>query len=354
MTKPGKNGEQIINILQIGYGYWGPNLTRNLAYLPDVHIAAVSELLKKNIEKFTANFPDAAVYPDYHEALKRDDIDAVVIATPATVHYEMTREALENGKHVLVEKPLALSSGEGKNLIELAQENNRILMVGHTFLYNAAVRKLKDYIDSGELGDVYYIYSHRLNLGRIRQDINSLWNFAPHDISIILYIMEKNLPLSVTARGFSYIQKNIEDVVFLTLEFPDSVCAHIHVSWIDPNKVRRMTVVGSRKMVVYDDVSNEAKIQLYDKGVDKQFNTAPLKDFESYGEFQLLLRGGDVVVPQFDFVEPLKVECKHFVECIRKGMRPITDGVHGMKVVKILETAELSMQNRGRVMPIEW
>jgi len=354
MTDSKTNSNSEVNILQIGYGYWGPNLTRNLANIPGVNIAALGEVGEKLIEKFKLNFPDAAIYSDYNECLKRDDIDAVVIATPAALHYDMARNALEHGKHVLVEKPLALNSEEGNKLIELAEKNNVKLMVGHTFLYNSAVRKIKEYIDNGTLGDVFYMYSHRLNLGKIRQDINSLWNFAPHDISIILYLMGKIMPERITARGFSYIQKDIEDVVFLTLEFPNSVCAHVHVSWIDPNKVRKMTIVGSKKMVVYDDVSNDAKIQLYDKGVDKQVNSSTLKDFENYGEFQLLLRGGDVVVPQFDFVEPLKAECMHFIECIRTGIRPITDGVHGNEVVKILETAEKSMHEQGRSIPIEW
>jgi len=344
----------MVNIYQIGYGYWGPNLTRNLANIPEVNIVALGEINEQFIEKFKLNFPDASIYLDYRECLKRDDINAVVIATPAALHYEMASKALEHGKHVLVEKPLALTSEEGNKLIELAEKNNAILMVGHTFLYNSAVRKIKEYIDNGTLGDVFYMYSHRLNLGKIRQDINSLWNFAPHDISIILYLMGNTMPESISAKGFSYIQKDIEDVVFLTLEFPDSVCAHVHVSWIDPNKVRKMTIVGSKKMVVYDDVSNDAKIQLYDKGVEKQVNSSELKDFENYGEFQLLLRGGDVVVPQFDFVEPLKAECMHFIECIRTGNRPLTDGVHGNKVVKILETAEKSMHNQGRSIPIEW
>ena len=349
-----RSNNSTVNILQIGYGYWGPNLTRNLANIPVVNIAALGEVREQFIEKFKLIYPAASIYSDYKECLKRDDIDAVVIATPAALHYDMAKKALEHGKHVLVEKPLALSSKEGNKLIELAEKNNAILMVGHTFLYNSAVKKLKEYIDDGVLGDVFYIYSHRLNLGKIRQDINSLWNFAPHDISIILYLMGDTMPKSITAKGFSYIQKNIEDVVFLTLEFPNSVCAHVHVSWIDPNKVRKMTIVGSKKMVVYDDVSNDAKIQLFDKGVDKQVNNTALKDFENYGEFQLLIRGGDVIIPQFDFVEPLKAECLHFIECVRTGKRPLTDGVHGNEVVKILETAEMSMHSQGKSIPIEW
>ncbi|MFC1554818.1 Gfo/Idh/MocA family protein [candidate division KSB1 bacterium] len=342
-----------VNILQIGYGYWGPNLTRNLAGLDGVNITALTEVVKENIDKFKGTYTDADVYKNYKEPLKREDIDAVVIATPAAFHFDMTLEALENGKHVLVEKPLALTSKEGEILVDIAEKNNRILMVGHTFLYNSAVRELKNYITNGDLGDIYYIYSHRLNLGKIRQDINSLWNFAPHDVSIILDLLSDKTPQSVTSRGFSYIQKDIEDVVFLTVEYPDSVCAHIHVSWIDPNKVRKMTIVGSKKMVVYDDVSNDAKLQIFDKGVERHYNGKDIASFESYGEFQLLLRAGDVLVPKINFVEPLKTECKHFVDCIRENKIPITDGRHGLKVVKILEAAQNSLKNHGSTIDVE-
>jgi len=342
-----------VNLLQIGYGYWGPNLARNFAGINGVVMAALSEVQEKSIAKFLAGFPDAEIFRDYQSALRRDTLHAVVISTPAAFHYRMAREALEAGKHVLVEKPLSLTVEEGKHLVEIAARNNLILMVGHTFLYNAAVLKIKEYIDRGELGDIFYIYSSRLNLGKVRSDINSLWNFAPHDISIILHLLNGRKPLSVTARGFSYIQKSVEDVVFLTIEFQDSISAHVHVSWIDPNKVRRMTIVGSRKMIVYDDVSNNAKITLFDKGVEKQYVNSELKDFESYGDFQLLLRAGDVVIPKFDFIEPLKVECRHFIECIREGRRPLTDGVQGVEVVKILQSAQVSMENNGKYIPID-
>ncbi len=347
-----KNNNKEINVLQIGYGYWGPNLARNLNNIPGVRMAALSDVSKKSIDKFKGNFPDTEIYKDWKKALK-EDYEAVVISTPAELHFEMTKFALEEGKHVLVEKPLALSSGESEILVETAEKSGVTLMVGHTFLYNSAVRKIKDYIDNGELGDIYYLYSHRLNLGKVRSDLNSLWNFAPHDISIILYLMGDKKPKNVTSRGFAYIQNDIEDVVFFTLEFDDSVSAHVHVSWIDPNKVRKMTIVGSKKMVVYDDVSNDAKIQLFDKGVDKQYNSNKLQDFDSYGDFQLLLRAGDMVVPKFDFIEPLKVECRHFIDCIRNGEKPETDGQHGLNVVKILEAAQVSLKNNGKTINIE-
>jgi len=351
MTTTDKEG---INVLQIGYGYWGPNLARNLSRIPGVRMAALCDPEQKSIDKFVSNFPGTQIYKDYRKALSEDNCQAVVVSTPAALHFRIAKEALEAGKHVLVEKPLALSSEEGRTLVELAHRNKRTLMVGHTFLYNSAVLKIKEYIDEGRIGDVYYLYSNRLNLGKVRSDINSLWNFAPHDISIILYLLDDLKPLSVTARGFSYIQKGIEDVVFFTIEMENSVCANVHVSWIDPNKVRKMTIVGSRKMIVYDDVSNDAKIMLFDKGVDKQYVNQELKSFENYGEFQLQLRAGDVHVPRIDFEEPLKVECSHFIECIRENKQPRTDGVHGLKVVKILECVQQSLKDNGRTIPIEF
>lgn len=338
-----------LNMLQIGFGYWGPNLARNFDSLPGVNMAALSDLSDNNISSFKSKYPDAAIYKDWNEAVKRDDIDAVIVSTPAELHFNMALEALRNGKHVLVEKPLALTNDECELLNKTAEENDLRLMVGHTFLYNSAVNKLRSYIESGELGKVLYIYSSRLNLGKVRSDINSLWNFAPHDISIILYLLQEFNPISVTARGFSYLQKDIEDVVFFTIEFPNSVCANVHVSWIDPDKVRKMTVVGEKKMVVYDDVSNDAKIQLFDKGVDKQPVDDNLQNFDGFGDFQLQIRAGDMIVPKFDFVEPLKTECSHFVDCIRTGKTPLTNGRHGQEVVKILEAAQKSLKDSGKI-----
>jgi predicted dehydrogenase len=220
-------------------------------------------------------------------------------------------------------------------------------MVGHVFLYNAAVQKVKEYIDSGELGDIYYIYSQRLNLGRVRQDANAMWNFAPHDISIMCYWLDAQ-PEQVVARGYSYLQPGLEDVVFMSLDFPGGVGANVHISWLDPNKVRRMTVVGSKKMVVYDDVNANARISLYDKGVTKQQTGDSLGKYETYGEFQLLIRAGDVYVPRLDFAEPLKMECQHFVDCIQSGQPPLSDGAEGLRVVRTLEAAQRSMTEDSR------
>ena len=356
----------MVNIALVGLGYWGPNLARNFAALPEVNLHTICELQPERLEQFGRQYPESKRQTDFDAVLADPEIDAVVVATPANTHFDLAAAALRAGKHAMVEKPLAQTSAQCRELIGLAEAGRLILMVGHVFIYNAAVRKVKEYIQSGELGQVYYIYSQRLNLGRVRQDVNALWNFGPHDLSILCYWLDA-APERVTARGYSYILPDIEDVVFMTLDFPGGVGANVHISWLDPNKVRRMTVVGSEKMVVYDDVNPDAKIAVYDKGVTKKPNRSArlttgasttlstgvstalntsgpsLGRYESFGEFQLLLRAGDVLIPKLNFVEPLKVECQHFVECIRSGQRPMTDGYDGLRVVEALEAAQQAM-----------
>ncbi len=274
----------------------------------------------------------------------RDDhrhhsIDAVVVAIPAALHYEFAKKIMLAGKHVLVEKPLAMTTRDAEELISLAKNEDKVLMVGHTFLYNAAVHKAREYIDSGELGDIYYILAQRLNLGRVRQDVNALWNLAPHDISIILYWLDE-IPNKVSAKGLTYLQDGIEDAVFMDLDFPSGRAAHIHVSWLHPNKTRQMIIVGSRKMLIYDDVSTDAKITIYDKGIDKKQILRDLPDIESFGQFQVMHRIGDIHIPKIDFKEPLRMECQHFTDCIINGETPVTDGQSGLSVVKILDEAQ--------------
>ena len=259
----------MLKIGQIGFGYWGPNLTRNFAAIKDVEIAGLFDIDKNSLNKFTSQYPDARIYSSTEELINDPDIDIVIIASPADSHFEFSKQSLTAGKHIFVEKPLALKADECRELIDISEKNSKVIFVGHVFVYNAAVNELKKYIDDGDLGDIYYIYSSRLNLGRIRNDVNSMWNLAPHDISILLYLLDSD-PVSVSARGLSYVQKNIEDVVFINVDFKNGVSAHIHCSWLDPDKVRKMTIVGSKKMVVYDDVSNTAKIQIFDKGIDKK------------------------------------------------------------------------------------
>jgi predicted dehydrogenase len=342
-----------VNVAVIGCGYWGPNIIRNFYRLQEAQLVSVCDTRSERLKYVREHFPGVDVTPDFQTILENPDVEAVVLTTPADGHFSQSKKVLEAGKHVLVEKPLAQTSAECRELIELAASRKKVLMVGHTFLYNAAVRKLKEYLQAGELGEVYYLYSSRLNLGRIRSDINAVWNFAPHDVSIILYLLGRK-PTAVSAKGYSYIQPGIEDVAFLHLDFEDGVSAMIHISWLDPNKVRRMTVVGSRKMIVYDDVSRDAKITVYDKGIDKVNIDASLGDFESFGEFQLRIRAGDMYVPEFEFPEPLKLECSHFIECITTGSQPLTDGAEGYRVVRVLETAQQSIRQDGARVPIQW
>ena len=334
----------MIKIAQIGCGYWGPNLLRNFIRLSNVEISCVAEMSKERRNYLEKKYPNLYVVSDYNQIFS-NPTDAVVIATPAESHYQLAKEILSNGKHCLVEKPLALKESEAKELIELAKEKDRVLMVGHTFLFNAAVRRLKEEVKKGTLGRMYYVYSQRLNLGRVRTDVNAMWNLAPHDISILLYVLNEN-PVWISAYGERYIQDNIEDVVFLTVGFESGVIANIHVSWLDPNKVRRMTFVGNKKMIVYDDVEKD-KIQIFDKGIDKKSMQKTLGEFDSFGKFQLIQRAGNVVFPSIDFIEPLEVEAKHFVECIENSQKPISDGYSGLMVTKILETAMKSIEKGG-------
>lgn len=335
----------MINLGLIGCGYWGPNLLRNFYNHPDCQIQLVADTSPSRLDYVKKNYPSIDTTADYKDLLD-SGIDAVVIATPAQTHYALVKEMLKAGKHVLVEKPLAMTVKEGDELVKLARKVRKKLMVGHTFEYNAAVQKLKQLIKKGEVGKPYYLYSQRLNLGIVRQDINALWNLAPHDISIILYLLEA-MPISVSAKGHDVFQNGNEDVVFLIMHFPQDIMAHVQVSWLDPSKVRRMTVVGSEKMVIYDDVS-DAKIQIYDKGIRKQNITDSLGAFDDFGKFQLIKTAGDVVHPKINFVEPLKTECAHFIECIEKNKEPQTDGENGLRVVRVLEAAQKSMRANGK------
>jgi len=339
----------MIKIGVVGVGYWGPNLVRNFASLETAEVATICDINAKRAENIRQRFcPQAKVCGDIHELARDPRIDAVVIVTPISTHCELGSFFLQAGKHVLIEKPLARTVAECERLIELAEVNKRVLMVGHVFEYNVVVERIKQYLDKGELGKLFYVYSQRVNLGRIQHDVNALWSFAPHDVSILGYWLGQE-PSQVSARGFSYLNRGIEDVVFVTLNYPNGVGAHMHLGWLDPRKVRLMTLVGSKKMLVYDDVSLDAKIQIYDKGIDQ------LDDFldspESFAQFQFQIKAGDLVVPTIQFGEPLQAECREFVECIEHGRRPLTDGLDGLKVVKVLEAAERSLKQDGR--PVE-
>jgi predicted dehydrogenase len=364
----------------VGAGYWGPNLIRNLAELPGSPLAAVCDKAPERLEYVRARYPSARLFESFEAMLGDDEVNAIVIATPAETHGPLARQALQAGKHVFVEKPLATSSAACVELGGLAAARGLTLMVGHTFVHNDALRWVKAKIDAGELGDVLYLYSRRLNLGQVRQDINVVWNLAPHDASIMLYLLSER-PQRVACTGHCFLQPGVEDVAFLTMEFgavaaatgpagPSAArrAAHVHVSWLDPNKVREVVVVGSRKMVVYDDVDPERMIQVYDKGVDRVATQAvapsgngssaeskdPRERVESFGEFKLLLRTGDLTIPKIRFTEPLRNELAHFVECVSSGKRPITDAVSGLEVVRVLEAADESLRSGGQPVTIEW
>ena len=295
-----------VNVALVGLGHWGPNLARNLAILDGATLHTLCDTRPERLERLRRQYPGTRTTTDFESVLADDTVHGVVLATPVATHYDLAKRALSAGKHVLIEKPLAQTSTECRDLVEYAARDRLTLMVGHVFLFNAAVRRMKEYIDSGELGDVRYIYSQRLNLGQVRTDVNALWNFAPHDLSILMYWVDA-APERVIARGYSYVQPEIEDVVFMTLDFPNHVGANVHISWLDPFKIRRMTVVGSEKMIVYDDVSADARITIYDKGVtrtrrpDTQIS---LGSYETFAEFQLLQRAGDVLIPKVEFTEP--------------------------------------------------
>jgi predicted dehydrogenase len=337
----------MVNLAVVGLGYWGPNLVRNLASLENVRVSVLCDQDPKRAESIRHRFSSGSrICSDIGDV--GDDVDAVVIATPIRTHYELGKYFLSRGKHVFIEKPLARTEEECLELIDLAERQRRVLMVGHVFEFNAAVRKIKSYLAAGELGRLFYVYSQRVNLGRIQNDVNALWSFAPHDISIMNYWLDQE-PVRVSARGFSFLNSKVEDVVFVTLEYPNGIGVHLHLGWMDPRKVRLMTLVGSKKMLVYDDVSLDAKIQLFDKGI------ARLHDFiespESFAEFQFQIRVGDVTIPTFAFNEPLQDECRHFISCIEGKQRPTTDGMNGLRVVRVLEAAERSLRNNGQ--PIE-
>lgn len=331
-----------VSIAQFGCGYWGPNLVRNFCKIPEVERLVVCDSDQKVLSRIRAEYPTLETTASADDIFNDPSIDAVVVALPAMLHYEFARKALLADKHVLVEKPLAMSSEQANELIQISAEKQKKIMIGHTFIYNSAVRKIKQYIDRGELGDIYYIFSQRLNLGQVRKDINAMWNLAPHDISIILYWLSEE-PSKVFARGVSFLQAGIEDLVFLHLNFPSGKSAHIHVSWLNPRKTREALIVGSKKMLLYDDTSSESKITIYDKGIDRTLEDHSPNDIYDYALFNLRNRVGDVLIPKVDFDEPLKIECGHFVDCIQNGKMPMTGGSEGLQVVKILEEAQKSL-----------
>jgi len=328
-----------VNIGVIGAGYWGPNLIRNFVDLPKTNLVAVADMKQERLDRIAQMYPSIKTVNDYRELFSMG-LDAVVIATPPATHYMIASECLRNGLSVMVEKPLTLRAEDSEALIELADRMGLTLMVGNTFEYNAAVETLRKLIADGELGEIYYINAVRTNLGLFQPNVNAMWDLAPHDISILLYLLGKE-PTSISAQGGKHVFKHIHDVVFMHLKFGESLQAHIHVSWLDPNKTRKITVVGSKKMAVYDDVENLEKIRVYDKGVD----VPPYTD--TFAEFQCSYRYGDIVTPHIHFVEPLKVECEHFADSVRNKTTPRSSGQVGLRIVKVLEAAQQSLDADG-------
>ena len=330
-----------INVGVVGCGYWGPNLIRNFHNLPDCDLLAICDLDIKRLNHIKALYPQVELDTDFQAFLARPNLDAVVVATSAHTHYALARQSLLAGKHVFIEKPMATSSAECDELVELAASLGLTLMVGHTYLYSAPVRRIKDIIDSGDIGDIRYINARRLNLGLFQRTINVAWDLAPHDIAIIFYLTGK-LPNSVNCQGNSHVTKGIEDVTVMSMNFDQGMFANLQNSWLDPRKVREMTIVGSRKMIVYDDVQQLEKVRIYDMRVD-----AVPPHYDTFGEFHFAYHYGDSYIPYIKQEEPLKVECSHFLDCVRTGGQPLTDGVHGANVVRVLEASTASLRQHG-------
>jgi UDP-2-acetamido-3-amino-2,3-dideoxy-glucuronate N-acetyltransferase len=306
------------NIAVVGCGYWGQNLVRNFAQLGALH--TVCDANPKLLKNFESLYPDLKTATDYRQVLTDPNIQGVVISTPAVLHYPMAKEALLAGKDVFVEKPFTTSRQHAQELLELSEKTKQVLMVGHLLLYHPAVKALKQYIESGELGEIYYLYSTRVNLGQIRQDENALWRLVPHDIAMFIYLLKES-PTVISAQGSAYLQADFVDVVFATLKF-GSTLAHVHASWLDPHKIRQLTIVGSQKMAVFDDMETENKLQIYNKGVAHD---------------TLLRDSGKVVLPRVELTEPLSLECQEFINCLAERRQPLSDARQGLEVVKALE-----------------
>ena len=322
----------------VGLGAWGWNVARSFAELRDCNLVACCDVDPRRTAMAARTWPSTTPASDLSEMLTRDDLDAVVISSPAVTHYSLAKQALLADKDVFIEKPFTLNVAHAEELSELADRKNRVLMVGHLLEYHPVVKRLRTMIQSGELGEVYYIYTQRVNLGRIRGDENALWSFAPHDLSQIIYILGME-PTDVSARGQSFIQDGIEDVVFLSLYFENRIMAHIHLSWLDPHKVRKTTIVGTNKMAVFDDTEATEKLKIYN-------NHAEVPNIRNYGD-SIQVRFGDIVIPRVDMSEPLKLECQHFLECVQTRATPLSDAADGLRVVRILEAAQRSMELDG-------
>jgi predicted dehydrogenase len=322
----------------VGLGYWGPNLARNFDRAPESTLTWICDASEDARARWAPHFPDARASADLDEMLADPELEAVAVATHVPSHADVAMRVLEAGKHCFVEKPLAQSVAEAESVVQAADAAGRVLMVGHLLEYHPGVDKLKEIADAGELGDIHYIYGNRLNLGKIRAEENALWSLGAHDVSVVLRLANGEEPSEVNAVGESYMQPGVEDVVFAYMRFPSGLAAHLHLSWLDPHKERRFTVVGSKRMATFDDMDSERKVTVYDKGFDQ--------DFSSYGEY--IARSGDIWSPRISNEEPLRIEVRHFLERVRDGEEPRSGGRSGLQVVRVLEALQRSLEESAR------
>jgi predicted dehydrogenase len=336
-----------LGIAILGCGYWGINYVRVFSELPGSHVLVVCDQRPERLQEVGRRFPGVRLTTQIEDALSMDGVSAAVVCTPATTHFSVSHRGLLAGKHLLIEKPITRTVAEAKELAALADSEGLILMVGHTFLYNPALRKVKEYVDRPEVGRVYYLYSSRTNLGPIRHDINALWDLAPHDVAIFNYLLG-DVPEWVSAVGAKVLRNCREDVGFITLGYPNNVVGHIHVSWADPNKVREVVVVGSEKRIVFNDLNGVEQVRVFEKGV-----MAVTSEPSSFGEYRFQIRDGDILSPRIEFSEPLKNQCRHFLECVVQGIRPLTGGLEGLEVVQVLEAIDRSIERKGTPVEVE-
>ena len=337
--------DNVIKVGVIGYGYWGPNLVRNLFEVADTQVVAVSDMRQDRLDQMSSRYPSVLATTDFEDLLNDPSIDAIAIATPVSTHYELALKALQSGKHVFVEKPMASSADQALRLLEEAERRGLTLMVDHTFVYTGAVRKIKEVVDSNRLGDIYYYDSTRINLGLFQKDVDVIWDLAVHDLAIMNYILPQT-PCAVAATGITHVAGGVENLAYITMFFEGNLIAHLNVNWLSPVKMRRTLIGGSRQMIVYDDMEPSEKVKIYDKGIT--VNGTP----DSLYKALIGYRSGDMCAPQLDVCEALKVELHHFATCIRSGAKPITGAQAGLDVVRILESASLSMKQRGRLVEL--
>jgi predicted dehydrogenase len=333
----------MISIGVIGFGYWGPNIVRNFSSVKGARVVAVCDRSPEQLKKIAVQNPEIRIFSDTEELLKSGEIDAVAIVTPVSTHYDITRRALENGKHVFVEKPFTQNSIQAQELIEIAESKNLKIMVDHTFLFTGAVRKIKQLVDEGELGKIYYYDSVRVNLGLFQHDVNVVWDLAPHDFSIMSYLINQP-PLALMASGRSHVN-SLEDIAYISVYFESNVIAHFSVNWLSPVKVRTTLIGGEKKMLVWNDLSADEKLKIYDKGVQ-------IKNTQGIYDLLVSYRSGDMYAPKIEQAEALKLECEHFVKCVEENLIPLNNGYTGLEVVKMLEACDRSLKNNGRLVEI--